>query len=102
VHLPASCRVPRVLTPLFPRHKFGRESPIGSCLARSLAIGSEHTVIRCRLDFLTNRQLRKLRTLAELRLAAVSSLQHCAITLVRHTHSHSPVAAPLLSLRFLT
>jgi hypothetical protein len=48
----------------------------------SLAIGSEHTVIRCRLDFLTNRQLRKLRTLAELRLAAVSSLQHCAITLV--------------------
>lgn len=52
-------------------------------LARSLAIGSEHTVIRCRLDFLTNRQLRKLRTLAELRLAAVSSLQHCAITLVR-------------------
>jgi hypothetical protein len=51
-------------------------------LVRSLAIGSEHTVIRCRLDFLTNRQLRKLRTLAELRLAAVSSLQHCAITLV--------------------
>jgi hypothetical protein len=48
-----------------------------------LAIGSEHNVIRCRLDFLTNRQLRKLRTLAELRLAAVSSLQHCAITLVR-------------------
>lgn len=48
----------------------------------SLAIGSEHTVIRCRLDFLTNRQLRKLRTLAELRLAAVSQLQHCAITLV--------------------
>ena len=53
------------------------------CLRRSLAIGSEHTVIRCRLDFLTNRQLRKLRTLAELRLAAVSTLQHCAITLVR-------------------
>lgn len=52
-------------------------------MLRSLAIGSEHTVIRCRLDFLTNRQLRKLRTLAELRLAAVSSLQHCAITLVR-------------------
>lgn len=51
-------------------------------LVRSLAIGSEHNVMRCRLDFLTNRQLRKLRTLAELRLAAVSSLQHCAITLV--------------------
>ncbi len=32
-------------------------------------------MVRCRLDFVTNRQLRKLRTLAELRLAAVSTLQ---------------------------
>lgn len=43
--------------------------------ARRLSIDEEHSVVRCRLDFVTNRQLRKLRTLADLRLAAVSSLQ---------------------------
>jgi hypothetical protein len=85
----------------------GRTQPttVALWVVRSLAIGSEHTVIRCRLDFLTNRQLRKLRTLAELRLAAVSSLQHCAITLVggpRHhpvlrCNSWNPLLATLLT-----
>lgn len=48
----------------------------------SLSLDKAHSVVRCRLDFVTNRQMRKLRTLADLRLAAVSTLQHSALTLV--------------------
>lgn len=82
---PGSSRL--VLTLYVAYRRSARTEPMNVelSLARSLAIGCEHIVIRCRLDFLTNRQLRKLRTLAELRLAAVSSLQHCAITLVRNS-----------------
>ncbi len=48
----------------------------------SLKLHAEHRVLRCRLDFLTDRQLHKLRMLAGLKLAAVSQLQHCAVAMV--------------------
>ena len=48
----------------------------------ALKLHAEHRVLRCRLDFLTDRQLHKLRMLAGLKLAAVSQLQHCAIAMV--------------------
>ena len=57
----------------------------------------------CILVRAANRQLRKLRTLAELRLAAVSSLQHCAITLVPYLDGQvlPPPACRLLYMQSL-
>lgn len=41
-----------------------------------------HFVMRCRLDFLTEKQLGKLQMLAQGKVVAICRLQHCTITLV--------------------
>ena len=58
------------------------EHPLLVAQRSSLKLHAEHRVLRCRLDFLTDRQLHKLRMLAGLKLAAVSQLQHCAVAMV--------------------
>lgn len=41
-----------------------------------------HFVMRCRLDFLTEKQLGKLQMLAQGKIVALCRLQHCTVTLV--------------------
>lgn len=41
-----------------------------------------HFVMRCRLDFLTEKQLGKLQMLAQGKVVAICRLQHCTVTLV--------------------
>jgi hypothetical protein len=44
-----------------------------------------HYVMRCRLEFLTDKQVQKLHMLAQMKLVAICRLQHCTVTLVPYT-----------------
>ena len=48
---------------------------------RDVKLG-RHFVMRCRLDFLTEKQLGKLQMLAQGKIVAICRLQHCTVTLV--------------------
>ena len=47
-----------------------------------------HFVMRCRLDFLTEKQLGKLQMLAQGKVVAICRLQHCTVTLVPYYDKH--------------
>ena len=47
-----------------------------------------HYVMRCRLDFLTEKQLGKLQMLAQGKVVAICRLQHCTVTLVPYYDKH--------------
>lgn len=47
-----------------------------------------HFVMRCRLDFLTEKQLGKLQMLAQGKIVALCRLQHCTVTLVPYYDKH--------------
>jgi hypothetical protein len=50
---------------------------------RDVKLG-RHYVMRCRLNFLSDRQTKKLHMLASGKMVAKCALQHCSITLVPH------------------
>ena len=47
-----------------------------------------HFVMRCRLDFLTEKQLGKLQMLAQGKVVAICKLQHSTVTLVPYYDKH--------------
>ena len=47
-----------------------------------------HFVMRCRLDFLTGKQLGKLQMLAQGKVVAICKLQHSTVTLVPYYDKH--------------
>ncbi|KAK9835653.1 hypothetical protein WJX74_005051 [Apatococcus lobatus] len=80
------------MTALIPEQYLERLPPtlFASELAnRSNVNLGRHYVMRCKLGFLTDRQLHKLHMLAHLKLVAICHLQHAIITLVPYYNSQN-------------